>query len=33
MSGVKELPESLVSSYYEMLRQDIKDRLQNDEDY
>ena len=33
LGGISSLPESLVNSYYEMLRADIKDRAQNDEDF
>eukprot|EP00347_Sterkiella_histriomuscorum_P022410 403338593 len=33
LSDVKEMPETLVQSYFNMLKQDIKERLADDEDY
>ena len=33
MSGIESLPESLVQAYYDMLREDISERLKDDEDY
>jgi hypothetical protein len=33
MKDIKELPESLVKAYFEMMRSDIKERINNDSDY
>lgn len=33
MGTIDKLPDSLVSSYYEMIREDLKNRIQNDPDY
>ena len=33
MSNIDRMPESLVHSYYEMVLEDIKERLKNDPDY
>lgn len=33
MATVHEMPESLVKAYYDMVREDIKERLRNDPDY
>lgn len=33
MGTIEKLPDSLVSSYYEMIREDLKNRIQNDPDY
>ena len=33
MGNVEHLPESLVQSYYDMLREDLTQRVQNDQDY
>ena len=33
MGNVDSLPEELVQSYYDMLKEDIKERLKEDEDY
>ena len=33
MSNVEKLPESLVQAYYDMVVEDIKERIQNDPDY
>ena len=33
MGNISTLPESLVGAYYEMLREDVKDRIENDPDY
>jgi hypothetical protein len=33
MSNVHNLPETLVQAYYNMVRDDIKTRIQSDEDY
>lgn len=33
MGKVEKMPESLVQSYYEMVREDLKNRVQSDPDY
>jgi hypothetical protein len=33
MGTIEKLPDSLVSSYYEMVREDLKNRVNNDPDY
>jgi hypothetical protein len=33
LSNVEGLPESLVQSYYDMMKEDLKDRINNDPDY
>ena len=33
LGGITSLPESLASSYFEMLRSDIRERIQEDEDF
>ena len=33
MNTVQEMPASLVKAYYDMVREDIKERLRNDPDY
>lgn len=33
MSNVEALPESLVASYYDMVRDEIRDRLRQDDDF
>jgi hypothetical protein len=33
LGGITSIPESLVNSYFEMLRSDIRERVQEDEDF
>jgi hypothetical protein len=33
MSSVEALPDSLVSAYYDMVRDEIRDRLRQDDDF
>lgn len=33
MGNISTLPESLVGAYYEMLREDVKERIEKDPDY
>jgi hypothetical protein len=33
LANVERLPESLVHAYYEMMREDLQNRVRNDPDY